>query len=148
MKAARLVGPRQFEILDVDTPTPKAGEVLVRMEYASICGSDLLTYDRVLPEEDYPLRVGLPCHETSGIVEESMDESLKKGDRVVALTYTGGLMEYTTIAANRCILVPPSVVPARRGSTDGCSAVRMRAAGPCAGSVGRWSASAANEGGS
>ncbi len=111
MKAARLVGPRQFEILDVDTPSPKAGEVLVRMEYASICGSDLLTYDRVLPEEDYPLRVGLPCHETSGIVEESMDESLKKGDRVVALTYTGGLMEYTTIAANRCILVPPNVDP-------------------------------------
>jgi threonine dehydrogenase-like Zn-dependent dehydrogenase len=88
-----------------------AGEVLVRLEYASICGSDLLTYDRVLPEEDYPLRIGQPCHETSGIVEQSMDESLKKGDRVVALTYTGGLMEYTTIAANRCILVPPSVDP-------------------------------------
>lgn len=111
MKAARLVGPRQFEILEVDTPTPKPGEVLVRIEYASICGSDLLTYDRVLPEEDYPLRVGLPCHETSGVVEESLDDSLKKGDRVVALTYTGGLMEYTTIAANRCILVPPSMDP-------------------------------------
>jgi L-iditol 2-dehydrogenase len=81
------------------------------MEYASICGSDLLNYNRVLPEEDYPLRVGLPCHETSGIVEESMDESLKKGDRVVALTYTGGLLEYTTIAANRCIKVPESVDP-------------------------------------
>jgi 2-desacetyl-2-hydroxyethyl bacteriochlorophyllide A dehydrogenase len=109
MKAARLVGPRQFEILDVETPTPKPGEVLVRMEYASICGSDLLRYDRVLPEEDYPLGIGLPCHETTGIVEESMDDSLKKGDRVVALTYTGGLMEYTTIAANRCIYVPENV---------------------------------------
>jgi threonine dehydrogenase-like Zn-dependent dehydrogenase len=111
MKAARLVGPRQFEILDVDTPSPKPGEVLVRIEYASICGSDLLNYDRVLPEEDYPLRIGLPCHETSGVVEESMDESLKKGDRVVALTYTGGLLEYTAIAANRCILVPPNFDP-------------------------------------
>ena len=111
MKAARLVGPRQFEILDIETPTPKEGEVLVRMEYASICGSDLINYNKVLPEEDYPLRTGLPCHETSGIVEESMDESLKPGDRVVALTYTGGLLEYTTIAANRCIYVPPSVDP-------------------------------------
>jgi 2-desacetyl-2-hydroxyethyl bacteriochlorophyllide A dehydrogenase len=111
MKAARLVGPRQFEILDVETPSPKDGEVLVRMEYASICGSDLLNYNRVLPEEDYPLRIGLPCHETSGIVEDSRDDSLKKGDRVVALTYTGGLMEYTTIAANRCIKVPESVAP-------------------------------------
>jgi L-iditol 2-dehydrogenase len=111
MKAARLVGPRQFEILDVETPKPGPGEVLVRLEYASICGSDLLNYNRVLPEEDYPLRIGLPCHETSGVVEESMDESLKKGDRVVALTYTGGLMEYVTIAANRCIKVPEHVDP-------------------------------------
>jgi L-iditol 2-dehydrogenase len=111
MKAARLVGPRQFEILDVETPKPNPGEVLVRLEYASICGSDLLNYNRVLPEEDYPLRIGLPCHETSGVVEESMDESLKKGDRVVALTYTGGLMEYVTIAANRCIKVPEHVDP-------------------------------------
>jgi L-iditol 2-dehydrogenase len=111
MKAARLVGPRQFEILEVETPSPKEGEVLVRLEYASICGSDLLNYNRVLPEEDYPLRTGLPCHETSGIVEVSMDDSLKKGDRVVALTYTGGLLEYTTIAANRCIKVPENVDP-------------------------------------
>lgn len=111
MKAARLVGPRQFEVLDIDTPSPKPGEVLVRIEYASICGSDLLTYDRVLPEEDYPLAIGRPCHETSGIVEASMDDSLKVGDRVVALTYTGGLMEYTTIAANRCIKVPEHVDP-------------------------------------
>src|SRR5918996_886948 len=103
MKAARLVGPRQFEILDVETPSPKQGEVLVRLEYASICGSDLLTYDRVFPEEDYPLRVGLPCHETSGVIEESMDESLQKGQRVVALTYTGGLMPYTSLAARRSI---------------------------------------------
>jgi threonine dehydrogenase-like Zn-dependent dehydrogenase len=111
MKAARLVGPRQFEILDVETPSPKQGEVLVRLEYASICGSDLLTYDRVFPEEDYPLRVGLPCHETSGVIEESMDESLQKGQRVVALTYTGGLMQYTSIAGGRCIPVPDSVDP-------------------------------------
>src|SRR5688572_13047251 len=111
MKAARLVGPRQFEILDVDTPKPNPGEVLVQLEYASICGSDLLNYNRVLPEEDYPLRIGLPCHETSGVVEESKDDSLKKGDRVVALTYTGGLMEYVTIAANRCIKVPEHVDP-------------------------------------
>jgi len=85
--------------------------VLVRIEYAAICGSDLLTYDKVFPEEGYPLSTGRPCHETVGIVEESMADSLKPGDRVVALTYTGGLLQYTTIAADRCIYVPPSVDP-------------------------------------
>jgi len=112
MKAARLVGPRRFEILDVETPAPKPGEVLVRLEYLSICGSDLLTYDRVFPEEEYPLAVGRPCHEASGVVVESLDDSLRKGQRVVALTYAGGLMEYVAMPAARCIAVPESVEPA------------------------------------
>ena len=77
MKAARLVGPRQFEILDVPTPELKPNEVLVKMETMSICGSDLLTYDRVMPEEDYPWRIGLPCHECCGVIEESFDSHLE-----------------------------------------------------------------------
>jgi 2-desacetyl-2-hydroxyethyl bacteriochlorophyllide A dehydrogenase len=111
MRAARLVGPRQFEIFDVEKPAPKPGEVLVRLEYGSICGSDLLTYDKVFPEEEYPLATGRPCHETVGIVEESLDDGFKPGDRVVALTYTGGLLEYVAMPASRCIHVPPSVDP-------------------------------------
>jgi len=107
MRAARLVGPRRFEILsDAVTPAPKPGEVLVRMEHVSICGSDLLTYDRVLPEEQYPLRIGAPCHECFGTVEESYDDNIKKGQKVVALSYTGGLVEYTTLPGNRCVPVP------------------------------------------
>jgi threonine dehydrogenase-like Zn-dependent dehydrogenase len=95
MKAARIVGPRQFEILNVDVPAPKPGEVLVRMEHLSICGSDLRTYDRVLPEEEYPLATGGPCHECYGVVEESFDDRIKKGQRVIALS--GGLVEYAAV---------------------------------------------------
>lgn len=112
MKAARLVGPRRFEIFDAEMPSPKPGEVLVRLDYLSICGSDLLTYDRVFPEEQYPLAIGRPCHETAGVVVESLDESLQKGQRVVALTYAGGLMEYVAMPADRCIPVPEHVPPA------------------------------------
>ena len=112
MKAARLVGPRQFEILDVPTPELKPNEVLVRNETVSICGSDLLTYDRVLPEEEYPWRVGLPCHECCGVIEESFDPSLKKGQRVIALTYTGALMEYVPCPIDRIVPIPDNNVPA------------------------------------
>ena len=111
MKAARLVGPRQFEILDVPTPELKPNEVLVKMETLSICGSDMLTYDKVMPEEDYPWRIGLPCHECSGVIAESHDPSIKEGDRVVALTYTGGLMEYAPCAVDRIVPVPAGVTP-------------------------------------
>jgi 2-desacetyl-2-hydroxyethyl bacteriochlorophyllide A dehydrogenase len=111
MKAARLVGPRQFEILDTPMPTINEGEVLVKIEHLSICGSDLLTYDKVFPEEQYPLRIGLPCHEVSGVVAESADDSIQKGQRVVALAYGGSLMEYIACPANRCVVVPDHVKP-------------------------------------
>ncbi len=112
MRAARLVGPRRFEILnDAPMPAPQPGEVLVRMEHVSICGSDLLTYDRVFPEEEYPLRIGIPCHECLGVVEESYDDSVRKGQRVIALNYTGGLVEYTTLPAGRCVPVPENTIP-------------------------------------
>ena len=112
MKAARLVSPREFEILQVPTPDPQPGEVLVRMEHLSICGSDLRTYDQALPEASYPLAIGTPCHECAGVVEQSMDESVKPGQRVVALTYAGGLVEYATMPARDAVPVPDSEDPA------------------------------------
>jgi 2-desacetyl-2-hydroxyethyl bacteriochlorophyllide A dehydrogenase len=111
MKAARLVGPRRFEVLDVPTPTLKPGEVLVKVEHLSICGSDLLTYDRVFPEEEYPLRTGLPCHECSGVVVESTDDRVKPGTRVVALAYGGALLEYVVCPWDRVVPVPEHVAP-------------------------------------
>lgn len=104
MKAARLVGPRQFAFEDVEAPSIADGEVLVRMEYFSICGSDLRTYDRTFPEEEYPFRLGGPCHETLGIVEESRDPSLKPGQRVIALQT--GMLQYSAVPASRAIPVP------------------------------------------
>lgn len=109
MKAARLVGPRRFEFEDVDMPALKDGEALVKMEYFSACGSDLRFYDRTLPEEQYPLAPGAPCHENVGIVQESRDPSLKPGQRVIALQ-AGGLIEYAAVRARNLVPVPESDV--------------------------------------
>ncbi len=111
MKAARLVGPRRFEFEDAPMPSLKQGEVLVKMEYFSVCGSDLRTYDRVLPEEDYPLAPGAPCHECVGIVQESQDDRLKPGQRVIALQ-AGGLLEYAAVPVRNAVPVPDGVDPA------------------------------------
>ena len=40
MKAARLVGPKLFEFLDVDMPVADDGQVLIKLERVSVCGSD------------------------------------------------------------------------------------------------------------
>ena len=41
MKAAQLTAPRKMEIVEVDAPNIQDGEVLVRVDKLSICGSDL-----------------------------------------------------------------------------------------------------------
>ncbi len=111
MKAARIVGPQRLEVLDIDMPKAQPGEVLIRMEHLSICGSDLLTYERVLPEEDYPGRTGYPCHECAGIVEESYNGVFQKGQRVISLAYAGGLVEYSSVPPELLIPIPDSIGP-------------------------------------
>jgi L-iditol 2-dehydrogenase len=92
-------------------PSLSEGEVLVKMEYFSVCGSDLRMYDRVFPEEDYPLRLGAPCHESVGIVQESRDGRLKPGQRVIALQ-AGGLLAYAAMPSRNAVPVPDSADPA------------------------------------
>jgi threonine dehydrogenase-like Zn-dependent dehydrogenase len=105
MKAAHLVGPRRFEFTDVEVPAIRPGQLLVRLEQLSICGSDLRTYDRVFPEEEYPLRLGAPCHECAGVVVESLDERFRQGQRVIALQ-GGGLLEYAAVPAEQAVAIP------------------------------------------
>ena len=109
MKAAQLVGPKRFEFMDVETPTPKDGECLIKMERMSICGSDIRHgYGPIYPEEEYPLAVGRPSHECAGVVVESRTDSFREGQRVIVLPSgdTGGLVEYLTSNPGRMIALP------------------------------------------
>lgn len=49
MRAAYLIEPRQIEIRDVPDPAPQPGEILVRVERALTCGTDLKAYRRGHP---------------------------------------------------------------------------------------------------
>lgn len=44
MKALRVYGKRDFRLEDVAEPSPRSGEVKVRVEYCGICGSELHDY--------------------------------------------------------------------------------------------------------
>ena len=113
MKAARLAGHRLFELLDVEVPTVKDGECLVKLERLSVCGSDIhREYAHARPEEEYPRRLGAPCHECAGVVVESRNDEFHEGQRVIVLPNTessggpGGLVEYTTAEPRNLIGVP------------------------------------------
>ncbi len=83
MKAAILIDDKEIRFEEVPAPRPKKDQVLVRVHWASICGTDLHIYlGEFKPRVVYPRILG---HEFSGIVESvGKDVShLKEGDKVV-----------------------------------------------------------------
>jgi len=82
MRAARFEGKGAIKLREVPRPTPKYGEVLVRMTMTTICGTDV----HILKAE-YPVRDGLIVgHELVGVVEEIGPgvTGYERGDRVIA----------------------------------------------------------------
>ena len=69
MRAAVLVAPGRFEVVDAPSPSPTTGQLLVRSHRASICGSDLhVVYDG-FSQHDFPAPAGYPGHEGVGVIE-------------------------------------------------------------------------------
>ncbi|MEJ3655589.1 zinc-binding dehydrogenase [Actinomycetes bacterium KLBMP 9759] len=69
MHAACMIAPGTVEVRDVPVPQPRADQVLVRMHYASICGSDVhIVFDGFHRPEQLG-RPGYPGHEGIGVVE-------------------------------------------------------------------------------
>jgi 2-desacetyl-2-hydroxyethyl bacteriochlorophyllide A dehydrogenase len=80
MKAAKILQPRQLQIVDLPDPQPGPHELLLRVMASGICGTDLHIYHGEYLG-DYPV---IPGHEFSGIVEAvgSAVTRFKPGDRV------------------------------------------------------------------
>jgi len=88
----------------VDTPKPRAGQVLVQVHVCGVCRTDLHVVDGDLVGTRYPI---VPGHEAVGtVIERGPDvEDLRIGDRVGIpwLASTCGLCRYcTTSRENLC----------------------------------------------
>ncbi len=88
MRASVLTAPYQVECQTVEKPSPKADEVLIRVKYCGICGSELHAYFGLHKKRVPPVVMG---HEFSGTVEAvgSTVTKYKVGDRVTALPMFG-----------------------------------------------------------
>uniref|UniRef100_UPI0035684217 zinc-dependent alcohol dehydrogenase n=1 Tax=Mariniphaga sediminis TaxID=1628158 RepID=UPI0035684217 len=82
MKAAVLEAYNHFIWKDVPTPEVKDGEVLVRIQFASICGTDM----HIFPGDFHPRTPVpfIPGHEMGGIVAEVAEgvSGFEPGDKV------------------------------------------------------------------
>jgi L-iditol 2-dehydrogenase len=79
VRAALLYGHEDLRVVDVAEPVPGVGEVLVRIEAATTCGTDVKTWRRGHPLlESYPARFG---HEMCGVWADT-GERVLVGDSV------------------------------------------------------------------
>jgi len=99
-------GPDSLILEEVEDPTPAAGEVIIEVKAVGINFPDTL-----IIEDKYqfrPSRPFAPGGEIAGIVESVGPgvTTLRRGDRVAAMTGWGGLAERVSVHAGRCLKIP------------------------------------------
>jgi L-iditol 2-dehydrogenase len=111
MKALQLVKLRQFQTVEIARPEIGDDQILVRLEKAVLCGSDIPKFTGMWRGLHYPLPPGMPIHECVGTVVDSRSPRFQAGDRVVAIPRGDqGLAEYYIAEAIKAIVIPEPLV--------------------------------------
>jgi len=130
VKKAVLREPFRFEVVEADVPKLEDDELLVKVKYCGICGSDLHAYAGHNQFSHFPY---VPGHEFVGIVEKAGKDArfepgqvvtvepgiqcnrciyCKRGDYQLCINQAsmdGAFADYTVIKAWKTFAVPPSV---------------------------------------
>jgi NADPH:quinone reductase-like Zn-dependent oxidoreductase len=111
MKAAVIYeagGPEVLKIENRPIPTPRAGEVLVRVKAFGLNRSELFTRQGHSPDVKFPRVLGI---EAAGLVEEAPGGEFRKGDVIATAMggmgrqFDGGYAEYTCVPASQAQLI-------------------------------------------
>ena len=93
-------GPEVLQLVELPTPVPAEGEVLIRVTRSGLNFADThAREDTYLAKQTLPL---VPGSEVAGVREDT-------GQRVVALCGTGGYAEYATAPASQTFPIPDDV---------------------------------------
>jgi len=102
-------GPEMMQYSDIDTPTPGAGQLLIRVHATSVNRPDVIQRQGNYPPPPGDSEVlGL---EVAGVVESVGDgiTRFSPGDRVVALVGGGGYAEYALALEGHSMALPESI---------------------------------------
>jgi threonine dehydrogenase-like Zn-dependent dehydrogenase len=113
MLAGQVTAPGQLNFIELPRPQIAEGQLTVKLETASLCGSDIpyFLHDSTHPSvagKPLPLPPGLSLHELIGTVCDSKVKRFKEGDRVLALPfhYLHGMSEYFLSADSLAVPLP------------------------------------------
>jgi len=109
MHAAVVSAIGTVDYREVPAPEPSEGQVIVRMQIVSICGSDLHFVYHGWPIGDFPLDPGRPGHEGVGTVVDGGGTGFTEGDLVLTVPniwHSRNLAEYQLIAPHFLIPLP------------------------------------------
>lgn len=135
MKSVVIAKPGELVVAERDQPQPAAGEVLVKVQYASICGSDVHIWHGHNPFARYPRVIG---HEFFGVITATGEgvETVRIGERVavdpvvscghcypcsvgrpnvcselqvIGVHRDGGFSEYAAVPAQNAYVVPDAI---------------------------------------
>jgi L-iditol 2-dehydrogenase len=119
MLAGQIIAPGKLDFIELPLPRIAEGQLLVKLETASLCGSDIpyFLHDTSHPSVaglPLPLRPGLSLHELLGTVYDCKSKRFKVGDRVLALPFNHlhGMSEY--FLSDDSLAVPLPAGPAER----------------------------------
>lgn len=101
-------GPEVLELVELPTPEPVSGEVLIRVSRAGINFADTHTRtNSYVRKATLPL---VPGGEVAGVVVSAPAGSgLSEGQRAIALTGSGGYAEYTLAPVEHAFPIPEGV---------------------------------------
>jgi len=103
---SRRGGPDVLRIQEEPLPTPKAGEVRIKVRAAGVAFADLLIREGLYPGTPPPPFT--PGYDVAGVVE-SEAPGWRAGQHVVALTKFGGYAEYVCVPAESLVATPPGL---------------------------------------
>ncbi|AEB06535.1 Alcohol dehydrogenase GroES domain protein [Coriobacterium glomerans PW2] len=134
MKALAITASKNMELVDIEVPSPGPDEVLIRVSYVGVCGSDLPRYFEGGVHQ-YPQVLG---HEFSGVIERTGEgvcgltpgtavvvaplvpcgtcDQCQQGNPQLCENYSfigsrrpGAMAEYVTAPAKNCLKVPDAL---------------------------------------
>lgn len=88
MKAIQITHSQEYRLIEMERPAPKAGEVLLKVQYVGFCGSDINTF---MGRNSMALNPVIPGHEIGAVIEAvgaEVPEDLKPGMQVTCNPYT------------------------------------------------------------